>query len=435
MSIANPMIMEFVRMNSLHVPPPHPPLITVLSFNDWADILWAASNDGASFLEVSKNLVLNAKQVLENDLLTEASVRDSMAMKEKVFVDLWNAESQFHSDLVQMDSGGLRLSEPDSDDDDGLILTEEERNFHARYVSESNAQMAAGMAKDKSREVNKFFRNAFLPIAPARRIQSEARSKGDKAWDFETFNHEAPISVSAYRLLASLTEVEMDRCYDKALLENTELVKGPYHRTSDTMKLPVVGHFDLLKCSITSSQLAIRGFFPPKVQTPLVELKRIWNVGRPYLKCRCLESGTESPYEERSCRRVRSLEAERLSGCSGIPRFQLRGDGGFRRGVRDDSVLLARRGFTTAFGNRGRPHIVRKYCVGRPFHWPSSPGLIPPALGGALEIVDLVNSRTFIPTPAIKLATDFARRQVRNQLSTLGLKRHSDPPSPLNVHA
>ncbi|GBG86017.1 hypothetical protein CBR_g40831 [Chara braunii] len=70
-------------------------------------------------------------------------------MKEKVFVDLWNAESQFHSDLVQVASGGVGLSEPDSDDDDGVILTEEERNFHAMYVAESNAQMAVGMAKDK----------------------------------------------------------------------------------------------------------------------------------------------------------------------------------------------------------------------------------------------------------------------------------------------
>ncbi|GBG63281.1 hypothetical protein CBR_g37367 [Chara braunii] len=97
--------------------------------------------------------------------------------------------------------------------------------------------------------------------------------------------------VDSYRFLASLTENEMKKCNEMALMENIDLVKGNYPLTPDTMKLPIIGDFDRTKCTMSPSALAVRGFMTPKQQTAMAELKRIWNVGRPYLKCQCVTEG------------------------------------------------------------------------------------------------------------------------------------------------
>ncbi|GBG71303.1 hypothetical protein CBR_g8724 [Chara braunii] len=235
--------------------------------------------------------VLGAHQMRLEDLLIESSIRDEILMKEKVVIELWNVVSEFHADLAQPLPPDPCGFEPDSDEDDGLPLTEEEKVFHAKFIAESNAQLVVGLAREKTTDVNKFVRNAFLPIALARWIESEARAKGDKICEFDTFDHLAPISVNGYRLFASLTVEEVDLCCNRTLDENTKLIKGLYPRTAEAMKLPIVGHFDPLKCSVSPTTLAIRGFYPPKGQTALAELKRVWNVGRPYLKCRCQELG------------------------------------------------------------------------------------------------------------------------------------------------
>ncbi|GBG74051.1 hypothetical protein CBR_g17761 [Chara braunii] len=171
---------------------------------------------------MSRDYVLGAKELVEEDLLVEATIRDEVLMTEKVFIELWNAVSEFHADLVQPMPQEPCGSEPDSDEDDDLPLTEEERAFHTKFVAESGAQLAIRLAKERTKGVNKFTRNAFLPIAPPRWIESEAKSLGDKVWEFETFNHLAPISVNAYRPLASLTEEEVNLCQEGALNENTK---------------------------------------------------------------------------------------------------------------------------------------------------------------------------------------------------------------------
>ncbi|GBG92202.1 hypothetical protein CBR_g54647 [Chara braunii] len=227
---------------------------------------------------------------MTENLLTQMTIRDELAMKEKVFIDLWGAKSEFHESLVNIPVYEQVESEPENEDDE-FPLTEEERLFHHATLAESRAQLATQMAQEKTGEVNKFFQSAFLPLAPSQWIESEASRLNDKVWDLETFNHLAPISINAYRFLASLTDQEMELCEEKALTENIELVKGPYPLTVGAMKLPKVGHFDPLKCSVSTSQLAIRGFCQLKGQEALSELKKIWNVGRPYLKCRCVEMG------------------------------------------------------------------------------------------------------------------------------------------------
>ncbi|GBG70131.1 hypothetical protein CBR_g5761 [Chara braunii] len=171
---------------------------------------------------MTKAYVLAAFDMKEDDWLLDASIRDEIMMKEKVFIDLWNTTSEFHFDLVHPAALDPGASEPESDDD--LLLTEEERAFHEKFLADSSAQLAVGLAKEKTKDVNKFLRNAFLPIAPHRWIESEAKALKDKIWDFDTFNHLAPIIVNAYRFLTSLTLEELETGHGRALDENSELI-------------------------------------------------------------------------------------------------------------------------------------------------------------------------------------------------------------------
>ncbi|GBG92594.1 hypothetical protein CBR_g56130 [Chara braunii] len=214
-------------------------------------------------------------------------------MKEKVFVDLWNAESNFHSGLIQKDASVLAdVTDSESQDSIDLkSLTEAEKEFHTNLLAENRREKVKVIASNHKAQVNKFTRNAFLPIAPSRWIEMQSREVNDKLWDLLTFNYLAPIQADFYCFLTSLSEDEMKKCSEKTLMENTELIRGDHALTPDNIKLPILGEFDPTKCLVSPCMLAARGFMGPRVQSTIAELKRIWNVGRPFLKCQCIVSG------------------------------------------------------------------------------------------------------------------------------------------------
>ncbi|GBG65888.1 hypothetical protein CBR_g54179 [Chara braunii] len=257
-SLASPRILEFVRLYSVDV---SPPLIAVLSFDQWSDLLWTAANDKAGFLGLTKYLVTKAKDIAGEDELVSICIDGDVAMKEKVFIDLFGAESNFHAGLVQKDPGMVGddegSGEEEEEEDDSLALTEEEKAYHSKLLEEGRLDKVKAIAANQKTCANKF--------------------------------------------LASLTGEEMVKCKEKALTENTTFIRGNYPLTPDAMKLPVIGDFDRTKCSVSASALAVRGFLGPKVQTAIAELKRIWNVGRPYLKCQCVAEGKGDSGKNISC--------------------------------------------------------------------------------------------------------------------------------------
>ncbi|GBG75228.1 hypothetical protein CBR_g19864 [Chara braunii] len=179
-------------------------------------------------------------------------------------------------------------SESESEEEESLALTEVEKEFHARLLAQGRNEKAKVIASNQKAVVNRFTRNAFLPAVTSRWVEAQSREVGDKLWDLLTFNYAAPIHEDSYRFLASLTEEEMKKCNEKALTKSMELIRGDHPLTPDNMKLPVVGDFDATKCAVSPCMLQVRGFMGHRVQTAIVELKRLWNVGRPFLKCQCI---------------------------------------------------------------------------------------------------------------------------------------------------
>ncbi|GBG90278.1 hypothetical protein CBR_g50456 [Chara braunii] len=165
-------------------------------------------------------------------------------MKEKVFVDLWGAESNFHTGLVVKDtsvSDDLGGSDSAEEGEDALPLTEEEVRYHANLSAKEKKEKLKAIAANQAVEVSKYARNAFLPTVSPRWVESQSREVEDKLWDLPTFNYVAPIHSDSYRFLASLTDQEMLKCSEKALTENTDLCKGDFPLTAENMMLPTVG--------------------------------------------------------------------------------------------------------------------------------------------------------------------------------------------------
>ncbi|GBG89214.1 hypothetical protein CBR_g48922 [Chara braunii] len=292
-SLSPPKVLEFVKIHSLNLPRHTPPLISVLSFDDWTSLLWTAAHDKPAFPALTKSLVMHAREKQQEDLLIEVAIRNELAVREKSLVELWGAKPAFHAGLISADSRNeVDASRSDEEEEDeGLILTEEEKAFHTQLMATSRVDMAKAVEENQRSEVNRYTRNAFLPLAPSRWLESESVRLDYKLWDMATYNHSAPINEKSYQFLASLTHEEMRLCKERSLSENIELIRGNYPLTANDMNLPLVGEIDRTKYVVTRPALAVRGFLAAKGQPAMVELKRIWNVGRPYLKCRCVQEG------------------------------------------------------------------------------------------------------------------------------------------------
>ncbi|GBG76484.1 hypothetical protein CBR_g22232 [Chara braunii] len=84
----------------------------------------------------------------------------------------------------------------------------------------------------------------------------------------ETFNHIAPISVRALQFLGNVTDAQVKEC-----------------RAQD-LKFPPMRALDPDKCGETSSEMWQKAI-KQQEKLDLRNLRKIWSVGRPYLKCKC----------------------------------------------------------------------------------------------------------------------------------------------------
>ncbi|GBG83976.1 hypothetical protein CBR_g37848 [Chara braunii] len=169
-------------------------------------------------------------------------------------------------------------------------LTEEEKEYLRRKDAEV-ASTKASLDSKKRKTFTDVRRNAFLPLASPRWVETMTNAFSGKIWALETYNFLAPIDERGYRLLASLSQDEMKAAYDRALEMNTipPDVKFPFN--GDGIFLPPMNSMDANKCGLPRPSVMVKGNKPPRNPSAFAELKRIWNVGRPYIKCRCTVEG------------------------------------------------------------------------------------------------------------------------------------------------
>ncbi|GBG74366.1 hypothetical protein CBR_g18777 [Chara braunii] len=185
---------------------------------------------------------------------------------------------------------GNATADEEAIEDEEDELTKEEKE----YLRKKDAEVTHNKAKMESTKRKTYTdmrRNAFLPLASPRWIELMSTALSGNIWSLETFNYLAPIDQRGYRLLASLSQDEMKQAIERALEMNTAPPDAKFPFNREGVFLPPMNAMDSNKCSLPRPTVMIKGNKPPQNPSSLAELKRIWNVGKPYIKCRCTSEG------------------------------------------------------------------------------------------------------------------------------------------------
>ncbi|GBG76952.1 hypothetical protein CBR_g23166 [Chara braunii] len=231
---------------------------------------------------MARSTIAVDEAVKVEDMTLNASTVDA----EVKFVGIWGADLQFHKERVVR---GVVIADEVALEDDEDEMTEEEE-----YRRKNDAEVArtkACLMTNKKKVFTDARRNAFLPLASPRWVETMSTAFSGRIWSLETFNYLAPIDQRGYRLLASLTQDEMKAAFERALDMNTAPPEVKFPFNGDGIFLPPMSSMDVSKCSLPRPNVSIKGNKPPQNPPALAELKRVWNVGRPYLKCRCCYEG------------------------------------------------------------------------------------------------------------------------------------------------
>ncbi|GBG89164.1 hypothetical protein CBR_g48872 [Chara braunii] len=263
------------------------PLVEFLSFNDWAELIYLYRHRRNEFVDTLNRMARATIVVDEAMKVEDRTINTSTIDAEVKFVGIWGADSQFHKERVVR---GVVIADEVALEDDEDEMTEEEKEYMRKKEVEVARTKACLMTNTK-KSFTDARRNAFLPFASPRWVETMSTAFSGKIWSLETFNYLAPIDQRGYKLLASLTQDEMKSAFERALDMNTPPPEVKFPFSGDGTFLPPISSMDGNKCSLPRPNVLIKGNKPPQNPSAFAELKRVWNLGRPYLKCRCCSEG------------------------------------------------------------------------------------------------------------------------------------------------
>ncbi|GBG71478.1 hypothetical protein CBR_g8894 [Chara braunii] len=246
-----------------------------------------------SSVDLVNEKVANIPRIREEGLHEDRTIEHASLDLEHVFIRLWGAQSEYHKKRAC--SIGLEKKEVVmSDDEEDEEMTEVERVFLRKQKEERMLARAALKKSEKKVEVSKFTRNAFLPLASSRWVESMSLAFQNRLWSLDTFNHCAPFGVSGFRFMAKAMEAELQYCLKRALDDVLELPNAKLPFKGDGVNFPPMHEIDPTKCRHPEPFIAMKSNAPPRNSNALNELKKVWNYGRLYFKCKCASiSGTD----------------------------------------------------------------------------------------------------------------------------------------------
>ncbi|GBG61515.1 hypothetical protein CBR_g21857 [Chara braunii] len=124
--------------------------------------------------------------------------------------------------------------------------------------------------------------SSFLPLASSTWTEKAVQWVHNRLWKLNSFNYTAPISVDAYMALAGLNDADIDNCRTAA---KNATIHFPAGRAGYDADFLPIAKLEEGKCP-KKSLLHQKGI--PRFPTDLLELKKLWNAGRPFLKCPCI---------------------------------------------------------------------------------------------------------------------------------------------------
>ncbi|GBG64063.1 hypothetical protein CBR_g40509 [Chara braunii] len=258
-----------------------PFLIEHLSFNDWASLVAVMQNKPEELDNKIREFASNIAEVCRKSAIENRALNLITAKAEKIILELHGYDAS-HLDSARQ----VSIAEGSETFSDTYINRMSLSHVELDYLKKKEAERRSNahieitpLTRDAGHKFAK--NNPFLPLASSTWTEKAMQRVHNRLWKLDTFNYAAPISVEAYMALAGLTEADIDNCRTTA--RNATIYFAATRGGLDA-DFPPIANLEKGKCP-RKPLLHQKGI--PKFPTDLSELKKLWNAGRPYLKCIC----------------------------------------------------------------------------------------------------------------------------------------------------
>ncbi|GBG77733.1 hypothetical protein CBR_g24180 [Chara braunii] len=228
-----------------------------------------------------KELASNIAEVCRRSAIENRELNLIIAKNEKVILELHGYDTS-HLDCA----GRISTNESSETFTDSYIssiaLTPVELDYFKKKeaLRRNNAHMEISSSSgDTSHKLGK--NSSFLPLALSTWTEKAVQRVHNRLWKLNSFNYTTPISVDAYMASAGLSNADIDNCRTAA---RNATIHFPAGRSGFDADFLPIAKLEKGKCPKKPllHQKGIRRF-----PIDLLELKKLWNAGRPFLKCTC----------------------------------------------------------------------------------------------------------------------------------------------------
>ncbi|GBG84588.1 hypothetical protein CBR_g38871 [Chara braunii] len=258
-----------------------PFLIENMSFSDLASLVAVMQTRPQDLLDKIKELASNIADVCKKAAIENRELNLIIAKAEKVILGLHGY------DTTHLDTVG-RVSTNDTADTftdnyiSSIALTPAELEYFKQKEAMGRQSAHLDISSSTRDTSHKFAKNSpFLPLASSTWTEKAVQRVHNRLCKLDTFNYTAPISVDAYMALAGLTAADIDNCRTAARNATIYFFAGRAGLDAD---FPPISSLEKGKCS-QRPLLHQKGI--PKFPADLLDLKKLWNADRPFLKCPC----------------------------------------------------------------------------------------------------------------------------------------------------
>ncbi|GBG63128.1 hypothetical protein CBR_g36615 [Chara braunii] len=252
------------------------PLITeTLIFNDWADLAWSYEHERHRVDLILNGHLAKADERKRNLAKESAGILERTTRLEETLKKIWEVWED--PEVEDARTGGDGYDQALM----GIMGEEEEELRRLLDIQPAPPPPPEGVGHGASQNRS----NGFVPIGSAQRLEGKVRRQQDRGSVGSGFNDLAPINIKGWKFLADLSKNEVEECRRKALTGTLGYANATPH-FGGKLTFPTLSVLDPTKC-VFANPVVMQKMIPSSLSLDLRNLCRVWNAGRPYLKCRC----------------------------------------------------------------------------------------------------------------------------------------------------
>ncbi|GBG80104.1 hypothetical protein CBR_g30471 [Chara braunii] len=252
------------------------PLITeTLLFNDWADLAWSYEHEKHRVDLILEGHIAKAEEKKRNLIKESEGILGRTTRLEETLKKIWEVGGDL--EVTDTKTGGDEY-------DQALMGIMGEAEEELRQLLDNQPlppppPEGVGHGADRNRS------NDFVPIGSAQWLEGTVRRQQDRGWVGSGFNNLAPINIKGWKFLADLSKSEVEECRRKALAGTLDYANATPH-SGGKLSFLTLSVLDPTRC-VFANPVVMQKMIPSSLSLDLRNLRRVWNAGRPYLKCRC----------------------------------------------------------------------------------------------------------------------------------------------------